>query len=105
MNDYTSITQWMFQRFPMYQNKGEKAYKPGLKRMEEVLTHLNSPQRQFPTLPIAGTNGKGSTAHMMASVLQEHGLKVGLYTSPHLKDFRERIKIKRIYLFYSLSIC
>lgn len=93
MNDYTSVTQWMFQRFPMYQNKGEKAYKPGLKKMEEVLLHLNSPQRKFPTLHTAGTNGKGSTAHAIAAVLQTAGYRVGLYTSPHLKDFSERIKV------------
>ena len=93
MDAYTSVTQWMFQRFPMYQNKGEKAYKPGLGKMKDVLAHLQNPHHDFPAVHIAGTNGKGSTAHAMASVLQTAGYTVGLYTSPHLKDFSERIKI------------
>lgn len=93
MKSYTSVTQWMFQRFPIYQNKGEKAYKPGLEKMKDVLAHLQNPHHDFPAVHIAGTNGKGSTAHAMASVLQTAGYTVGLYTSPHLKDFSERIKI------------
>lgn len=93
MESYSSVTQWMFGRFPMYQNKGEKAYKPGLKKMEAVLAHLQHPHKKIPTVHIAGTNGKGSTAHAMAAVLQTAGYNVGLYTSPHLKDFSERIKI------------
>ena len=62
------------------------------------MCYLNHPQNQIKTIHVAGTNGKGSTAHLMASVLQEHELKVGLYTSPHLKDFRERIKINGKYI-------
>lgn len=93
MEDYTSVVQWMFQCFPMYQNLGEKAYKPGLQKMKDALEHLQNPQQEFPTIHVAGTNGKGSTAHAIASVLQTAGYKVGLYTSPHLKDFSERIKI------------
>ncbi len=83
----------MLSQLPMYQKKGGQAYRPDLSRMECFCDYLNKPQDQIKTIHIAGTNGKGSTAHLMASVLQQHGLKVGLYTSPHLKDFRERIKI------------
>jgi dihydrofolate synthase/folylpolyglutamate synthase len=83
----------MFSQLPMYQKKGAQAYRPDLSRIEDFCDYLNQPQDQIKTIHVAGTNGKGSTAHMMASVLQHHGLRVGLYTSPHLKDFRERIKI------------
>ena len=82
----------------MYQHKGKEAYRPDLSRMEAFCSHLNSPEKKIKTLHIAGTNGKGSTAHMMASVLQEAGYRVGLYTSPHLKDFRERIKINGAFI-------
>ena len=82
----------------MYQRKGKEAYRPDLSRMEAFCSHLNSPEKKIKTLHIAGTNGKGSTAHMMASVLQEAGYRVGLYTSPHLKDFRERIKINGVFI-------
>jgi dihydrofolate synthase / folylpolyglutamate synthase len=83
----------MLSQLPMYQKKGAQAYRPDLSRMEDFCHYLNRPQDLIKTIHVAGTNGKGSTSHMMASVLQEHGLQVGLYTSPHLKDFRERIKI------------
>lgn len=83
----------MFSRLPMYQRQGKVAYKKDLSRTELLLTHLNSPHKYFKSIHIGGTNGKGSTAHMMASVFQESGYKVGLYTSPHLTDFRERILI------------
>ena len=83
----------MLSQLPMYQKKGAQAYRPDLSRMEDFCDYLNQPQDRIKTIHVAGTNGKGSTAHMIASVLQEHGLQVGLYTSPHLKDFRERIKI------------
>jgi len=83
----------MLSQLPMYQKKGAQAYRPDLSRMENFLNYLSQPQDQIKTIHVAGTNGKGSTTHMMASVLQQHGLRVGLYTSPHLKDFRERIKI------------
>ena len=88
----------MFSKLPMYQLKGKEAYRPDLSRMEAFCSHLNSPEKKIKTLHIAGTNGKGSTAHMMASVLQEAGYRVGLYTSPHLKDFRERIKINGAFI-------
>ena len=83
----------MLSQLPMYQKKGAQAYRPDLSRMEDFLNYLSQPQDQIKTIHVAGTNGKGSTTHMMASVLQQHGLRLGLYTSPHLKDFRERIKI------------
>jgi len=93
LEKYESILGWMLTQLPMYQKKGAQAYRPDLSRMEKFCNHLQQPQKKFKSIHIAGTNGKGSTAHMMASILQQHGYKVGLYTSPHLKDFRERIKI------------
>jgi dihydrofolate synthase/folylpolyglutamate synthase len=83
----------MFSQLPMYQQKGALAYRPDLSKMRDFCHQLDNPQDQIKTIHIAGTNGKGSTSHMMAAVLQEHGYRVGLYTSPHLKDYRERIRI------------
>jgi len=77
----------------MYQRVGSSAYKADLSNTLALSKHLNQPQNTFKSIHVAGTNGKGSTSHMLASILQEAGYKVGLYTSPHLKDFRERIKI------------
>ncbi len=77
----------------MYQHQGGTAYKEDLHNTLLLVDHLGNPQKEFKTIHVAGTNGKGSTSHMMASVLQEAGYSVGLYTSPHLRDFRERIKI------------
>lgn len=77
----------------MYQREGAAAYKHDLSNIELLSTYLDHPERGFKSIHVAGTNGKGSTSHMLASVLQEAGFKVGLYTSPHLKDFRERIRI------------
>lgn len=77
----------------MYQRKGAAAYKANLDSIYRLAAYLDNPHTAFKAIHVAGTNGKGSTSHMMASVLQEAGYKVGLYTSPHLKDFRERIKI------------
>lgn len=93
MKKYEEILRWMLSQLPMYQQKGSQAYRPDLSRMEAFCAHLNHPENKIKTVHIAGTNGKGSTAHMIASVLQEAGYRVGLYTSPHLTDFRERIKI------------
>ena len=78
----------------MYQRVGKQAYKADLNNTLKLSAYLNNPERKFRSVHVAGTNGKGSTSHMMASVLQEAGYRVGLYTSPHLKDFRERIKIE-----------
>tara|TARA_A200000159_G_scaffold160259_2_gene180136 strand:+ start:417 stop:1631 length:1215 start_codon:yes stop_codon:yes gene_type:complete len=93
LENYDAILDWMLSQLPMYQKKGAQAYRPDLSRMKDFCDYLDQPQERFKTIHVAGTNGKGSTSHMMASVLQHHGYRVGLYTSPHLKDFRERIKI------------
>ncbi|MBT3559414.1 MAG: bifunctional folylpolyglutamate synthase/dihydrofolate synthase [Flavobacteriaceae bacterium] len=91
--NYNSTIKWIFSKLPMYQNIGAAAYKKDLKNILKLSRHLNNPNHNFKSIHIAGTNGKGSTAHMISSVLQEANYKVGLYTSPHLVDFRERIKI------------
>ena len=91
--NYQETVNWMFKQLPMYQNQGKSAYKVDLSNTLLLAKHLNHPENHFKSIHVAGTNGKGSTSHMLASVLQEAGYKVGLYTSPHLKDFRERIKI------------
>ncbi|PNQ73457.1 tetrahydrofolate synthase [Hanstruepera neustonica] len=90
---YQDTLNWMFSKLPMYQRQGKSAYKADLKNSINLAAHLNNPQSRLKFIHVAGTNGKGSTSHMLASILQESGLKVGLFTSPHLKDFRERIKI------------
>ncbi len=84
---------WLFAQLPMYQRVGVAAYKTDLSNTRKLAGYLNHPEKGFKSIHVAGTNGKGSTSHMLASILQEAGYKVGLYTSPHLKDFRERIKI------------
>ena len=91
--NYTNTLHWMFSQLPMFQRQGAAAFKKDLTNSLALSKHLNYPESTFKTIHVAGTNGKGSTSHMLASVLQESGYKVGLYTSPHLKDFRERIKI------------
>lgn len=93
---YPQTLDWMFSRLPMYQKQGATALKPKLTNTIAFCQYLQNPQRHFKTIHVAGTNGKGSSSHMLASVLQEAGYKVGLYTSPHLVDFRERIKINGI---------
>ncbi|MEO5789308.1 folylpolyglutamate synthase/dihydrofolate synthase family protein [Gelidibacter sp.] len=90
---YQDTVNWMFNQLPMYQNQGKTAYKANLDNTLQLIEHLHHPENNFKSIHVAGTNGKGSTSHMLASILQEAGYKVGLYTSPHLKDFRERIKI------------
>ncbi len=91
--NYQGTLDWMFSQLPMYQRQGKTAFKKDLTNSLALSKQLNFPEKKFKTIHVAGTNGKGSTSHMLASVLQEAGYKVGLYTSPHLKDFRERIKI------------
>ena len=83
----------MFSKLPMYQRQGSSAFKKDLTNIEAFSKKLYQPEKKFPSIHVAGTNGKGSTSHIIASVLQSAGYKVGLYTSPHLKDFRERIRI------------
>lgn len=91
--NYQETINWMFNQLPMYQLQGASAYKKDLTNTHLLIAHLENPQEKLKCIHVAGTNGKGSTSHMLASILQEAGYKVGLYTSPHLKDFRERIKI------------
>lgn len=95
---YKQTLDWMFAQLPMYQNKGKIAFNSKLDGITSFANHLGNPHQNFKSIHVAGTNGKGSSSHLLASVLQEAGYKVGLYTSPHLKDFRERIRIngKRI---------
>ncbi|WP_250432932.1 bifunctional folylpolyglutamate synthase/dihydrofolate synthase [Hanstruepera flava] len=93
---YQDTLNWMFSKLPMYQRQGKAAYKADLSNTLLLASHLNNPQDKIKCIHVAGTNGKGSTSHMIASILQESGLKVGLFTSPHLKDFRERIKINGV---------
>lgn len=93
---YQQTLDWMFAQLPMYQQQGASAYKKDLTNTLLLADHLGNPERKVKCVHVAGTNGKGSTSSMIASVLQEAGYKVGLYTSPHLKDFRERIKINGI---------
>lgn len=90
---YQQTIDWLFKQLPMYQMQGASAYKKDLTNTILLAEHLNHPEKKLKCIHVAGTNGKGSTSHLLASVYQEAGYKVGLYTSPHLKDFRERIKI------------
>ncbi len=90
---YRETLDWMFAQLPMYQQKGAVAYKNKLDNIIRFAQILDNPHENFKSIHVAGTNGKGSSSHMLASILQEAGYRVGLYTSPHLKDFRERIKI------------
>lgn len=91
--NYTQTTNFLFNSFPSYQNVGAGAYKEGLQNISEMCRRLDNPQRNYFTIHVAGTNGKGSTSHIIASVLQQAGYCVGLFTSPHLVDFRERIRV------------
>ena len=90
---YSQTIDFLFNQVTSFQQVGAAAYKPGLERVEEFCRLLGSPHNDYHTIHIAGTNGKGSTSHMMASVLQQAGYRVGLFTSPHLKDFRERVRV------------
>ena len=91
--EYQEALDWLFVQMPNYQTDGQKAYKPGLENITKLCAFFGNPQEHLKTIHIGGTNGKGSTSNMLASVLQEQGYKVGLYNSPHLIDFTERIKI------------
>jgi len=90
---YQDTLNYLFSQLPMFQRIGPAAYKANLDNTHALVNHLQNPEKAFKSIHIAGTNGKGSVAHMLASVMQAQGLKTGLATSPHLKDFRERIKI------------
>ena len=91
--NYSETLNWMFNKLPMYQRIGASAYKADLNTTINIINYLDNPQDSFKSIHIAGTNGKGSTSHSLASVFQEAGYKTGLYTTPHLRDFRERIRI------------
>ncbi|WP_299051390.1 folylpolyglutamate synthase/dihydrofolate synthase family protein [uncultured Polaribacter sp.] len=90
---YKETLQWMFAQLPMYQREGKAAFKKDLTNILALSKALDFPEKKFKSIHVGGTNGKGSTSHMLASILQEAGYKVGLYTSPHLKNFTERIRI------------
>lgn len=90
---YPETLQYLFSRLPVFQREGQSAYKPGLENTIRLDERLDHPHKKYKTIHVAGTNGKGSVSHLLASVLQHAGYKVGLYTSPHLKDFRERIRV------------
>lgn len=91
--NYQQTLDWMFAQLPMYQRQGETAFKKDLTNILAFSRKLNFPEKKFKSIHVGGTNGKGSTSHMLSSILQEAGYKVGLYTSPHLKNFTERIRI------------
>lgn len=91
--NYQETTEYLFNSTPVFEKIGAKAYKPGLQTTHALDEHFAHPHRQYKTIHIAGTNGKGSCSHTIAAILQSQGYKVGLYTSPHLVDFRERIRV------------
>lgn len=93
---YQETLDWMFAQLPMYQRQGKTAFKKDLTNILAFSKELDAPEKKFKTIHVGGTNGKGSTSHMIASILQEAGYKVGLYTSPHLKSFTERIRINGV---------
>ena len=90
---YSEATEYLFTSAPLFQNIGAGAYKEGLGNTEALDTHFGHPHRKYMTIHVAGTNGKGSVSHTLAAILQSAGYRVGLYTSPHLVDFRERIRV------------
>lgn len=93
LSNYQEVVTWLFEQVPNYQHQGGTAYKPGLERITELLNCIGNPQDQLKTIHVAGTNGKGSVSHIIANAFTANGYKTGLFTSPHIKDFRERIKI------------
>ncbi|MDL1913863.1 MAG: bifunctional folylpolyglutamate synthase/dihydrofolate synthase [Bergeyella sp.] len=91
--NYPKALEWLFSQVPNYQKEGKKAYKPGLGNIKKLCAFFGNPQNSLKTIHIGGTNGKGSTSHMLSSILQEAGYNTGLYSSPHLVKFTERIKV------------
>ena len=91
--NYQETIEYLFNSTPVFEKIGAKAYKPGLQTTETLDKHFGHPHRQFKSIHVAGTNGKGSCSHTLAAILQSEGYKVGLFTSPHLVDFRERIRV------------
>ena len=90
---YEETIEYLYNSVPMFQKVGASAYKEGLYNTIELDNHFNHPHTKFRSIHVAGTNGKGSCSHSIAAILQAEGYKVGLYTSPHLVDFRERIRV------------
>ena len=95
---YETAVNYLFETIPMFQKVGKKAFKADLTNITQLCEVLGNPYEQYPTIHVAGTNGKGSTTHLIAALFQVKGLKVGVYTSPHYRDFRERIKINGQYI-------
>ncbi len=91
--NYQEAVEYLYTQTPLFQNVGQEAYKEGLYNTVTIDRHLGCPHKLFKTIHVAGTNGKGSVSHTLAAILQASGLKTGLYTSPHLTDFRERIRV------------
>jgi dihydrofolate synthase/folylpolyglutamate synthase len=94
--EYREVINYLYEMLPMYQRIGKKAFKKDLSNTKKLCKHLSNPQKSFKSIHIAGTNGKGSSSHMLAAILSKAGYKTGLYTSPHLKHFTERIKVDGI---------
>ena len=90
---YQETVDYMYAQLPMFHRVGKVAYKANLDNIKYLVERLGNPHKEYKTIHIAGTNGKGSVSHMLASVLQHAGYKTGLFTSPHLLDYRERIKV------------
>ncbi|MDE5794580.1 MAG: bifunctional folylpolyglutamate synthase/dihydrofolate synthase [Muribaculaceae bacterium] len=91
--DYQQTLDWLFAQLPMFSRTGAAAYKPGLQTSHDLDKYFNHPHKRFKSIHVGGTNGKGSTSHIIAAILQSQGYRTGLYTSPHLVDFRERIRV------------
>src|SRR5258707_11500664 len=96
--NYPQTLDYLFSKLPMYSRIGAAAYRADLDNTIQLSAFIGNPERKFRSVHIAGTNGKGSTSHMLAAIFQAAGYKTGLYTSPHLKDFRERIRINGEYI-------
>ena len=94
--NYQETVEYLFNSTPVFEHVGASAYKPGLQTTEALDEHFGHPHRKYKTIHVAGTNGKGSVSHTLAAILQSAGYRVGLYTSPHLVDFRERIRINGV---------
>lgn len=91
--DYKQTIDYLYSKLPMFTRVGAVAFRKDLHNTVAMCENLDNPQTKFKTIHVGGTNGKGSTSHMLAAIFQQAGYKTGLYTSPHLKDFRERIRI------------
>ena len=91
--NYEETLEYLYNCYPVFESQGQSAYKPGLYNTERIDQLLGHPHTHYKTIHVAGTNGKGSVSHLIASTLQKSGLKTGLYTSPHIADFGERIRL------------